>query len=386
MKGVSEQRHVYLKPADFPGFICGSDELRCNNLVIYSNGGKIMNAVVIPTTVNKNAEIKIMALDVIEPVTFASLELRESDIEEFVSNNLNAFLGEHGSEDILIIGRQVMNKENGRSDLVAIDPQGNIVVIEIKRDLKDCQARAEAFEMQAIRYAANYSLINNQEDLLNKLYIPYVERFEKEKAKETGKTVSQFAYDKLNGFLKTREINRIQQIVLIASEFDPQALSACAWLHKNGIDITCVTIAPIKHLDQVFMVIEQILPPPSIDEFFVPVANPSSVRLRSDDSIDGGRITLPTMPKLFNEWKLIKPGDTVYIRDREDKSATVESPKRVHYNGESWGFNDWAKEVTGWQAVNIYEWTILKETGKTLDQLRREKMREEAAKPESLIC
>ena len=152
-----------------------------------------MNAVVIPTTVNKNAEIKIMALDVIEPVTFASLELKESDIEEFVSNNLNAFLGEHGSEDILIIGRQVMNRENGRSDLVAIDPQGNIVVIEIKRDLKDCQARAEAFEMQAIRYAANYSLINTQEDLLNKLYIPYAERFEKEKAREAGKTVSQFA-------------------------------------------------------------------------------------------------------------------------------------------------------------------------------------------------
>ncbi|WP_306534744.1 hypothetical protein [Geobacter sp.] len=273
-----------------------------------------------------------------------------------------------------------MNRENGRSDLVAIDSQGNIVVIEIKRDLKDCQTRAEAFEMQAIRYAANYSLINNQEDLLNKLYIPYVERFEKATAIEAKKTVPQFAYDKLNDFLKTREINRKQQIVLIASEFDPQALSACAWLHKNGIDVTCVTIAPIKHNDQVFLVIEQILPPPSIEEFFVPVASPLSSRTRHDTPAEGGRITLPTMPKLFYEWNLIKPGDIVYIREREDKSAIVESPKRVNYKGESWSFNDWAKDVTGWQAVNIYEWTVLKDAGKTLDQLRREKMREEKEK------
>ncbi|WP_306534097.1 hypothetical protein [Geobacter sp.] len=67
-----------------------------------------MNAVIIPTTLNKDAERKIMASDAIEPVTFSSLELRESDIEEFVSNNLNAFLGVQGSEDILIIGRQVI--------------------------------------------------------------------------------------------------------------------------------------------------------------------------------------------------------------------------------------------------------------------------------------
>lgn len=39
-------------------------------------------------------------------------------------------------------------------------------------------------------------------------------------------------------------------------------------------------------------------------------------------------------------------------------------------------FNNWAEKVTGWSAVNIYEWTMIKGETKTLDQKRREKMAE----------
>lgn len=39
-------------------------------------------------------------------------------------------------ESMLIIGRQVKNEAYGRSDLTAIDNNGNIVLIEIKRDRK----------------------------------------------------------------------------------------------------------------------------------------------------------------------------------------------------------------------------------------------------------
>ena len=38
--------------------------------------------------------------------------------------------------------------------------------------------------------------------------------------------------------------------------------------------------------------------------------------------------------------------------------------------------NNWAEKVTGWSAVNIYEWTLVKGELKTLDQKRREKMAE----------
>lgn len=36
--------------------------------------------------------------------------------------------------------------------------------------------------------------------------------------------------------------------------------------------------------------------------------------------------------------------------------------------------NEWAKLVTGWKSVNIYESVIVERAGRTLDELRREYM------------
>ncbi|MFO8066930.1 MAG: hypothetical protein R6U11_05040, partial [Bacteroidales bacterium] len=61
------------------------------------------------------------------------------------------------------IGSQVTNSEKGRSDLTAIDDNGNLVLIEIKRDIEDIKARKEELEFQAIRYAAGYAKIKTPE-------------------------------------------------------------------------------------------------------------------------------------------------------------------------------------------------------------------------------
>jgi RecB family endonuclease NucS len=64
--------------------------------------------------------------------TFKDLKLKEEHIEEFLRKNIEVIFGEE--ESLLIVGQQVNNKEKGRSDLTAIDENGNIVLIEIKRD------------------------------------------------------------------------------------------------------------------------------------------------------------------------------------------------------------------------------------------------------------
>ncbi|SUM76092.1 Uncharacterised protein [Staphylococcus saprophyticus] len=92
-------------------------------------------------------------LEEIEPVTFGEMNIQEKDIEEMLRQNIEIITDEE--ESLLIIGDQIKNKENARSDLTALDQNGNIVLIEIKRDLKDIKQRVEAFEIQAIRYAAS---------------------------------------------------------------------------------------------------------------------------------------------------------------------------------------------------------------------------------------
>jgi RecB family endonuclease NucS len=99
----------------------------------------------------------------IEPVTFSELNMTENDIEEILRNSIDMICDEEDS--MLIVGRQVRNEKNGRSDLTAVDNNGNIVLIEIKRDRKDIEHRREAFEFQAIRYAASYAIIDKTDDL-----------------------------------------------------------------------------------------------------------------------------------------------------------------------------------------------------------------------------
>ncbi len=77
--------------------------------------------------------------DEIEETTFAELGKKESDVEELLRKNINMVC--NGEESVLTVGQQVKNAENGRSDLTAIDDEGNIVLIEIKRDKKDIEHR-----------------------------------------------------------------------------------------------------------------------------------------------------------------------------------------------------------------------------------------------------
>ncbi len=114
----------------------------------------------------------------IEAVTFSELGMQEKDIEEIFRCSIDMLCDDE--ESILIVGCQVKNEKLGRSDLTAVDNNGNIVLIEIKRDRKDIENRKEAFEFQVIRYAASYATIENADDLVKKVYAPYIEKYRSE--------------------------------------------------------------------------------------------------------------------------------------------------------------------------------------------------------------
>ncbi|WP_242867566.1 hypothetical protein [Clostridium botulinum] len=85
------------------------------------------------------------------------------------------------------------------------------------------------------------------------------------------------------------------------------------------------------------------------------------------------RTILPGMNKLF-EWKIIKAGDIVVIKNRDNSEATVIDSKYVNFKGEKLTFNKWGQKVTGWSSIGIYDWVIIKGKDKTLYEMRQEKM------------
>lgn len=316
----------------------------------------------IPVKIKHSIEFKDIE---IQNTNFKSLNLREEHIEVIFQE-----------ETLLVVGKRVVNKENGRSDLTAVDENGNLVLIEIKRDVEDIRQRKEVFEFQVIRYAASYAKIKNPDDLVDKIFTAYIEKYRDEI--ELGDLT---AYEKasriLNDFLEKnnalKNFNSKQRIILIASSFDKQTLSAAAWLMGNNVDISCFELSPMKIENNYFIDINRILPPSALEDFYIEVDDKKRPTYTTKSTTPITRNTFPGMDKLF-EWGIIKGGDSVVIKNRDNSEATVIDSKYVDFKGEKLTFNKWGQKVTGWSSIRIYDWVLIKGKDKTLHEMRQEKM------------
>ncbi len=310
----------------------------------------------------------------IESVSFSELGMQESDIEEILRCNIDMVCEDE--ESMLIVGQQVQNEEKGRSDLTAVDNAGNIVLIEIKRDRRDIESRRESFEFQAIRYAASYATIVSPETLVQKVYAPYIERHRNEF--ELGQlTAYELGVRKLNEFLISNEadrsFNKKQRIILVASEFDKQTLSAVAWLNSNNVDISCYGLTPYKLDETVYFRTERILPVTSCQEHYVDLMNRPSAASVSKDRI--ARRSLPRIKNML-EWGVVKEGDVITARGRKGEARLLANGD-VLVDGEEKSLQAWLKGIYGWSSVNTYDFALHKESGKTLQDIRREYMEQE---------
>ena len=331
----------------------------------------------IPILVDSGKKISLLEPG-IETRTFSSFELREDHVESFLDGNLDIlFSGDDTALSLLPVGRQVPNEFGGECDLVAIDSEGCIVIIEIKRDPKDCKARVEAFEMQAIRYASSFALLESPLELADQVFVPYLLRYQQDKV--AGIDVHDYARNEIDRFLRTNgclsSFNQKQKIILVASGFDPEAKSACAWLVKNGIDLSCIQITPLnQNNDQNFLLVERIIPPPELKDMFAKLGKRKNVRQAGNGGPSPDRIKrakLTTTAEMIEQGLLCK-GDTIIIKDKPESEAIIDDYRTVTYKNEKLSWNVWAKRMTGWSAVNIYANTFSLRHNKTLDEIRNE--------------
>jgi hypothetical protein len=193
--------------------------------------------------------------------------------------------------DLLVISRQPRTQTRKRADLFAVTTDGELVVIEIKRDAQDERARREAMEFQAIRYAAasrkmSPSAITDMFAIYLKSLadtskrstagLPYDYRAQavsllcKHLADEDEELTEADLEERLDP--KTK-----QKIYLVAAGYEPDVLSACAWLREHEINIACFRLRPYRVAGQWLMERERLIPPPELDEFFVEMGAPGEV-------------------------------------------------------------------------------------------------------------
>ena len=304
-------------------------------------------------------------------LSFKELGKKEQDIEEFLSNNIELIVGD---ETLLIVGRQVVDTQRKRSDLTAIDKDGNLVLIEIKRDKEDAIARKEPLELQSIRYAAALAKIKTTEELADKVFGSYIEKYTNFTS-NSDLTSKEYAKKELDKFLEannSKTFNTKQRIILIASDFDVLTLSTVAWLIQNKIDISCYSIMPTKINKDIFLEITKILPVRVLEGFFIEVMGKTDKvenKLKNSSDVKS-KTSLPRMKDLLDEWKLLEKGDEIYKKNNKDSNATIIDSKYVDFNGEKMTFNEWGKKLTGWSSICIYDWAVHSKTNKTLSDLR----------------
>ena len=312
-----------------------------------------------------------LSVEVANEVNFSEVGWTEPDeIEDMVANNLEKFVDVNGKEEnLIVVGRQVSDESRGRNDIVALDGNGNIVLIEIKRDLRDSKRRRENIESQAVRYAAALAKIDSPRELLSKMYSEYYSRFGKDSEDQEEGAARKKLYDFLEtNDIEFEDINRTQRIVLFASGYSERALSSLAWLSKNGVNITVLKGSLFKHGGELMLDVKQLLPVVDEEEYFIDIPERDSSTTRSSS-----RSRKPRVGDMMEEG-LLAEGDKLRIPtdgDHPDSVATLLDENHVEVDGEKRSTNQWAKEVKGWDSVSIYREVEHVESGKLLNQLRR---------------
>ena len=194
----------------------------------------------------------------IEEVDFARLGLQErKNIQEWIAAN-PSILG----EDLLIIAKEFSSFDgtNERLDLLAVDPDGKLVVIELKRD--DTGANVH---WQAIKYAS-YLHHTKQEDIIRMLAA--YEKGSEEDAKQ-----------RLQDHLDNDDLdilNHDQRIILASHRFAQEVTSAALWLNQKtpGEDlITCIQLTPYRDAktDSLYIQSNTIIPVPGAEDLIIQI-------------------------------------------------------------------------------------------------------------------
>ncbi len=175
-------------------------------------------------------------------------KLLEENLEDWVVSD-PSLLG----EPLLIVGRQVIIPDvKDRLDILALDPQGKAVVVELKRG-----RLTDPVDMQAIRYASYISKWR-------------FEDFENQARVYLGKTGDpNFNFNELYeefcaraGIDAVPDLNSDQRLIIVGSEVRDKLGSVALWLLSHNIDIKVIEVELYREDGTIFVQPNPVVPLP----------------------------------------------------------------------------------------------------------------------------
>ena len=188
---------------------------------------------------------------------FAELGFKEREhLQEWLAKCPTAL-----GEDLLIIQKEFDGFDDTRErlDLLALDKDGNLVLIENKLD-----DSGKDVVWQSLKYASYCSALKKAD--IERIYQAYLDRY------ESGGKASELICD----FLEIEDFSDVilnsgteQRIKLVAANFRKEVTSTVLWLLQYDLQIQCYKATPFQHGEDLFLNIEQIIPTPEAADFMI---------------------------------------------------------------------------------------------------------------------
>src|SRR5690554_7258841 len=202
----------------------------------------------------------------LEVKRFSDLGFTErKHLQEWLENYPQALTQGDGDE-LLIIQKEFDGFDDTRErlDLLAIDKDGNLVIIENKLD-----DSGRDVVWQALKYASYCANLKKQQ------VVEIFQRYLNQKAQSTGSEPDN-AERVLLEFLQADDLQSVQlntlksqRLILVAAHYRKEVTNTVLWLSQFGVNCQCFKVTPYQAGAELFLNVEQIIPTPEASDFMI---------------------------------------------------------------------------------------------------------------------
>jgi hypothetical protein len=222
----------------------------------------------------------------LESKQFKEIRIRERDhLQEWIAKNPEVL-----GEELLIIQKEFdgFNDTSERLDLLALDKDGNLVIIENKLD-----DTGRNVVWQALKYASYCSTLTTTQII--KVYQDYLDKW----------NIQQDARQNLLEFIEREEeellLNRgDQRIIFVANNYRKEVTSTVLWLRDHDLQIQCFKARPYILEEELFLQFEQIIPLPETSEFMIDIKEKEKEEKEKSQAVEQSEAAL------IKFWGLLK--------------------------------------------------------------------------------
>lgn len=200
-----------------------------------------------------------MTSDAFRPLTeasFADLKVRERyDLQRLLRTQIGVL-----DDDLYVLTEEFGDWEDSRRriDLLAIDKEGNLVVIELKRTTDGGH-----MDLQAIRYASMVSAMTFER--AEEIHGAFLARMGKSEEEAQSGMLEFLGWEEPDEENFAADV----RIVLVSEDFGKELTTAVLWLREREIDIRCVRLRPYQDGETRLIDVQQIIPLPEANEYQV---------------------------------------------------------------------------------------------------------------------